>query len=789
MILRTSRASAAGLLSHQTLQPCREPPLSVLRTRDFLPHDTRCKSTSHKPPRFKRKPAHSPKPRRRESEYVPIDVSFLGEQGRVVLVPDRPHRVKKPQARVEPEELRGRSKDASRPLLLEEIEKKLSEDEEFDSELVNARIESYRSSCGPGDNLGPGEWDELRWKVESSFTGHQLTDYIKEVKGQASSSSLSPSATGETEIPDRGGKIRVTEWRPGTSRFLDTTAVDVSKRIAGARSLKGKQLLAERVLRECWRLGIEGEVGQLDVRLPSSHLSLLANSKHFSFGELANLHSAKIDLTHSLGLVRVTGSQYVCENITEVIRDTTVRIQEEDVRLLPSVDNKLRGGYAFTPEFLDWTKKTYGVSFDRVSPYYGPQKILYLTENRQGMEDARRVLNLAVYSTNPEPIPFTTYIPASEPANIYSLSPEEHVSWFERQKVWFRWAMSSTQTLMSKPLHTPIFDQHQKKLPDELLKLLRKPSTESPGPSNAVNTHETITAAVGKSLFLHKPSIKANTVDASQLGKMGLPRTFTTDLPRVASFLRLLMPLEVPDQQRLHRIQLVPSAIHAGIFPSLDLEVSLQQKDEPSSSIVELVLHSAKATLSQNSVDYLLPENGLDLRFTRTLQHDLLSDESREASGPLVDAVHKCLSGVYATPRPRGTDVPLPSFLPLSVPKALLLAEEKSTSRKQADESTSEAEYMFLPINDRRGTLLHRYDFHDQRLNYSYYESGPFNPPRAMDLYLDIAFGNANGASPETEAAAVSDSEATGTLDKFRTFYGSACRLAFDLDAAWRSDV
>lgn len=782
MIPRTPRSSTAGLLSHQTLQPCRERPLSVLRTRAALPLDTRQKSTSHKPPRFRRKPARSPKPRKLESEHVPVDVSFLGEKGGVVLVPDRPRRqAKKSLERVEPEELRGRSKDDSRPLLLEEIEKKLSEDEEFDSELVNARIESYRSSYGPGDNLGSGEWNELRRKVESSFTGNQLADYIKEVKSQPTSSSsssslLTSSAIAETGIPDRDGKVRVTEWRPGTSRFLDASEGDVSKRIAGTRSLKGKQLLAERVLRECWRLGIEAEVGQLDVRLPPSYLSLLANSKHFSFGELANLHGAKIDLTHSLGLVRVTGSQYVCASVTEVIRDTTVRIQEEDVRLFPSVDNKLQGGYAFTPEFLDWSKKTYGVSFDRISPYYGPQKILYLTENRQGMEDARRVLNLAVYSTNPEPIPFTTYIPSSEPANIYSLSPEEHLSWFERQKSWFRWAMSSTQTLAPKPLHTPIFDQHQTKLPDELLKLLRKPSTESSGPCNAVRTHETITAAVGRSLFLHKPSLKTSTMNASQLGKMGLPRTFATDLPRVASFLRLLTPHEIPDQQRLHRIQLVPSAIHAGISPSLNLEVSLQQKDEPTSSIVELVLHSAKATISQNSVDYLLPENGLDLRFTRTLQHNLLSDKSREASGPLVDAVHKYLSSVYATQRPRGTDVPLPPFIPLPVPKTLLLAEDKFTS-----ESTSEAEYMFLPINDRRGTLLHRYDFHDQRLNYSYYESGPFNPPRAMDLYLDTTL-----ASPEPEAAAVSD---TDSLDKFRAFYGSACRLAFDLDAAWRSDV
>lgn len=710
-----------------------------------------------------------------------------------MVVPERRRRrTNLNPARFEPEELRGRSKEASRPLMLEEIEKKMEEEEGFDTELVYARIEGCRAPREVGDVIAAVEWEELRGRVEASFTGSQLAGYIKDNKGQSSPSSSSPSALlhlageGEGATPNspQSGKVKVGEWKPGTSKFLDNTAVVVSKRIAGNRLLKGKQFLAERVLRECWKLGVEGEVGQLDIRLSPSYLSLLSNSKHFSFGELANLHGAKIDLTHSLGLVRITGSQYVCQSITEVIHDTTMRLQDENVRFFPSVDNKLQGGHAFTPEFLDWIRKTYGVSFERISPYYGPQKILYLAENRQGMEEARRALNLAVYSTNSDPIPFSTYMSSSEPANIYSMNPEEHTSWFERQKAWFRWAMPATQTLVSKPLDAPFFERHQSRLSDEVLKLLRKPATENPSLNYGAGSHETITAAVGKSLFLHKPSLKVNTVDASQLGKMSLPRTFTTDLPRVASFLHLLMPHEIRDQQRLHRVNLVPSAIHAGIFPSLDLEVALEEKDESHTPNTELVVHSAKATMAQNSIDYLLPENGLDLRFTRTIQHDLLSEETREKTRCLIDAVQKRLSGIYVGERPPGTDIPLPSFIPLSIPEDLLpLAEQNpSSSRKKADESTTEAEYMFLPVNDRRGTLLHRYNFHDQRLNYSYYESGPFHPPRATDLYLDVALDKIKSGSSESDAT-------TETMDKFRSFYGTACRLAFELDAAWRSDV
>ena len=109
-------------------------------------------------------------------------------------------------------------------------------------------------------------------------------------------------------------RAKIAEWKPGTSTFVETASEgSFADRIASSRYLKGKRFSAEKILRDCWKLGLAGEVGQIDMYLPETSLSLLLNSEHFSFDELASLHEAKIDVTKSFGLIRITGRQHTCE--------------------------------------------------------------------------------------------------------------------------------------------------------------------------------------------------------------------------------------------------------------------------------------------------------------------------------------------------------------------------------------------------------------------------------------------------------------------------------------------
>ena len=161
---------------------------------------------------------------------------------------------------------------------------------------VDHAFETFRGIHRPNDTLIPVEWENLRSKLVSSFTYNQLSDYIAESRSKLS-----------------GTDENTGKWRPGTSMFLHTipegTRDDVTDRVATSRDLKGKSLMAEKILRNCWQLSIVNEVGQLDLRLPSASTVLLLNAEHFSFDEVASLHGSSIDITSSLGLVRITGKK------------------------------------------------------------------------------------------------------------------------------------------------------------------------------------------------------------------------------------------------------------------------------------------------------------------------------------------------------------------------------------------------------------------------------------------------------------------------------------------------
>lgn len=756
MFSRTSR-SPAGLLNTQT---CRDKPLSLISRRYDLfvrskTTNTNTPSNANDKPRRRREP-------KLKAQHVPIDVTFLGEQGGVVVVPERKKRQPKPALDIGPDRL---NEKGDVPFMLQEIE---DESVVLTGEIVNERIESLLAPHRHGEELDAVEFEKLRWRVQAAFTWYQLSDYIAEHKRSAE------------EFYGEGGGLhsrdggRNAEWRPGTPGFLEMGPVgqgSVADRVAATKSLKGKNLLAERILRDCWWLEVAGEAGQIDIRLPETTLSLLRNSEIFSFEEVASLNDAKIDITNSLGLVRITGSRVACESIREIIQDTTLRIREEDIELFPRVGNRFEGR-ALSSDFLDWVSRAYGVAFERASRE-APKKILYLAENRKGMENARRTLNLAIYSTNPDPLPFTSYFSATEPAKAYDFNLENNGNWFDRQKSWFRWAVPSTQAAGPSPLDTPLFDQHQTRLSDGLLKILRKPSPKYQLSKN-VDVHESVTAAVGRSLFLRKPTMNSEAIDATQLSKLSLPRSFTTDLPQIVSFLRQLQSHQDSEKQQLRRVLLVPSSVHANVFPQLDLEVSLVENPESRESKPELVVQNAKAIIAQNSVDYLLPENGLDLRFTRKMYCNLPEGLWQDSA----ESLKTTLRDSFIQERPNDSgDVPLRPFFQLSLPRNLL-----NKKYLTGGDDFISAEYMSLPLVDRRGTYLHRYGFENQRLNYSYYESGPFYPARATDLFLDMDL-------PSEGKVAKSEEALDELLQRFNAFYGSACKLAFELDTARRAEL
>lgn len=672
--------------------------------------------------------------KRKEASKVPIGVDSLGEPGEIFLVPPKDVKARRGRKHFERGGPIPQEGEGSLSSILDDLADEASI---ITPELVWKRLESLRT-YQPKQKLPTRNWEDLLSTVESSFTFVQLSEYLAQYNH------------GETTSDSNFGT-----WRPGTSVFLD------HGRRQGNQTKKSA--LVERILRECWQLSVMDEVGQLDLSLPPLHINLLLTANDFSFDEVASLHKSSIDITQSLGLVRITGPQTACESTFEVILDATTRIREEEVGF-----DFTTAGSRLSPSFIDWVCQTYSVAIDQ-QVMQAPAKILYLIENKKGAEDARRTLGLAAHDANPTPRPFSTYLSASEPANIYDYTPEASANWFDRQKSWFRWAMPAVQTTATETQPTPFFDGHQTRLSDELLKLLRnRPGAKSPSLGGSV-VHESVTVAVGRCLFGRKPAFDETVISASQLGKLSLPRTFVPDVPRIKPFLDSLSPINPEHGIPTHVVRLIPFPGSSCNLPELDVEFV----PIPANGLEELQgaidIKSVKFIIDTNSVDYLLPETGLDLRFTRTLYSQVSTDTTTDPAEyeELLNSIRQPLHDAFISQSGHCSSASLPAFGHMCLAKSSFQA--------------GPAEYMFPPFNDARGAAAQRYDFDGRQLSYRFYESGPFLAARSTEVSLDMNI-------PQDAMHSVEGESQDAVEQNFHSFYNAACDMAFRIHKARYAD-
>lgn len=687
-----------------------------------------------------------------EAGRFTLDVNTLGKPGQIVVVPSRRRRMLNRNRNKNPENESGGTISA----MLDELN---DENSPPSDKSVQERIDEVRGSYQLGQILPAADLKALWSKLASSFTYKQLSDFISEY--------------------NRSSVVEEQGWTWGSS-----SSKSQDKLFGKTKRFRGKSQAAETIVRDCWQLVADGERGQLEFRIPAQSISLLLHAEHFSFHELASLHGCGIDVTQSAGLVSLTGKRNDCESVHEIIIDATGRIREDDVGINSYIHGDANS-QVFTPDFLEWVNSTHGV-FVEHKAHRPPQKILYLAENKLGADNARRTLNLALSNTTSPLTPFSTYLPASELASAYSYKPEAHASWFEQQNSWFRWAMSSAQNAEAENLETPFFDKHQTRLSDELLKLLR---VTTPKAGLVTGLHESVTAVVGKCLFMQKPSFNDTAISPAQLGRLSLPRAFTNDIPLVSRFINSLMPIRPKNGAQLYRLRMCPTS-NTGSPPALEIEVAMN------SNLDGVDVHSVKAIRTTNSVDYLLPENGLDLRFTRTVSQDLLYKPTSDSELPqnssehlfpepfspqieaMLQSIKTSLQDSIVNGEASQGSLPLPVFCNITIPCDLVQqpASHKVESKK-LDESMAEnsvtVEYMFPPLSNIRGAVVQKYSFNGRQLDYRYYESGSLLASRTNEISLGMEI-------PQIDSAAENDQ--SEQLDhEFHSFYNTACDMAFKI--------
>ena len=748
-----------------------------LRRLPLIP--IRCQSSSSPVPPPPPPPRRSRSHRRRppqplESRQVQLPVDSLGEPGSVTVISStRPKSLSRTRKSRPAHQFQLNNKDlAGGPQSV--LETILDDLDEEVSTQTGTDIHDVIENLRPSDQtakLAPRHWESLRSTISTSFTHKQLSQYIAERK---------QSITGNEGTEDA--------WRPGTSPFWGANSsgnASYPTHTATSHGLTGKLLLAEHILRVCWQMSIINEIGQLDIRLSPMSMAVLLNSTHFSFDEVAELHASSIDVTSSLGLVRITGEQKACESMRDIIQDAVARIREADA-MISLVNISISPTSVFTRVFIDWVCQTYSVAIAQDSSSI-PTKIFYLAESMRDAEDARRTLNLALSEASQMPTPFSTYMPASEPANLY-VQTIQYASWLERSKTWFRWALSSAQTTSTEAQRTPFFDGHQTRLSDELLKLLRNDSEMvKKHSSSGVTLYESVTAAVGRCLFSLKQTLSDTdtAVNASQLGRSSMTRTFTTEVPSLAPFLESLS--QTKSTEGRPNLRLKPTSEFQGVVPELELEYVLHDADEKNSGPT-IEITSLKSILETSSVDYLLPENSVDLRFTRTVHRNITTeilDESpqyRQLIRSLEISLLRDLTSSFTASDP-WRSAPLPPFCKVSLPRGLLLSPEEETFGDAVWDpllqNNLDAEYMYPPLHDIRGATPQYYDMDGLELCYRFYESGPFLAGRRTEVALAVDI-------PQFDTTRHPDADGfqRSVEHHYHSFYTAACDMAFKVKSA-----
>ncbi|KLJ10351.1 hypothetical protein EMPG_14260 [Blastomyces silverae] len=801
-MFKTSSQNAAACLRCQ-FGPPRSPKAltTLLLSQAFGLRQTRYNSTT--PPNQpgetnpKLYPVLGVKKSRYQRHIARLDVKTLGEVGEVVILKERASRPKQMTvrkfSRILEKETDGDAPWDNPSELLKEVDK--TRLQLGGAKEVIENIEQIRGNREPGDKLDRNEWRKLRKILEDGFTAHQLTDYRKQFEPPASTSDQNDvSAT-----PHSG-------WRPGTSLFLEMdpeAQKQTASRIGSLGHMAGKIALAEMVLRDCWQLSVLGEIGQLDIHLAPQEIFMLLLPDISPLKDLAITYGAKIDVSRSLNLVRITANESACELVRQGVVEFFPRIISKTVDL-PSRGFVFHGrNRRFEERFFRSMQKSLNV-FCCKEQGTNQIKIYFVQEMEKDAEEAYRNIETAVSMTEEDQTLFCTYLSDTEPAVMYSVSYQEFLPWADRQRRWLRWMkpLSGAKTpsgTQSEPPPALVQKGHGsvcEKVCNELFKPPASSSWRSPGQPHI---REVVVASLGKSLFANQQSMKPGKMKFKSFSPT-VPRAFAANISNPISFLQRLSPLPNVGNSTFHRICLKPSAKNKTRLPPIELELDILLRYAGKRQFLVPILRKATAIVHRADIDVLLPETSLDLRFKKFTHYDLL--EGRKASAlsqaekqradisSISQVIQSMVSeDVYMQPR-------MPMSCELAIPRKLI-AKRSSAAATEGSQGSGEGEadfvtgtYMLPPIRYLRSARILRFNYKDLELSYSHVHMGPALPEHVIDMTISLGRDD-NELRPELcqpnthLSSAVANGKSEGSLQAaFEQFYAQACEMAFEQSAA-----
>lgn len=710
-----------------------------------------------------------------------LDVDSLGKPGQILLVP-----LRKRRRRTIKQQDDLTSDDNSNKVTSPVSDAFFGnfKSNEIDNNDYSAYLEELRAPYSPGDTVSREEYIELQAKVEEGFTLSQLSKYYNSFP-QRTTPSVSE---GDIEVNSNNNDINNDDeqWQATASREtseddgLSGAQNPKFRKTKKANSLR-KDILTERIIRDCWQLEVQDEMGSLKVNIPSQVISVILSSEQYSLEELAHSHNTKIEPFGSLNFIRVSGNRSACESVREIVKAYCAEIHTESFEQ-PLVNDKswLIDGKAAKSRFLESIARTFGIYINDPGRN-SVASAAYIAKDEDFVR-LKRDLELANSAQHAnEQISFCADVPSSASGFMKRISKKRRkvMGLFEREKPWARWVIPTSLQDYNEASLPPLFSQHKPTLSSEILKVLRENS-----PNNGQQGHEEkISAAIGQCLFRAPESLDSVTkINANQLGEHSFPRYFHGWLhPKGESLVRTrrIFPGD-RTQIRLHRFRMTPCDSNASRLPVLEVEISVPWFNDPKAKFPfsgpELL--SVKAIVQETSIDYLLPEVNYDIRFTRTLTQEIYGANGTEQPEALRNAILSPLNGVLSDaqqPFPPGCDVPIPTTM---------LHDILHNQNSSSSPDTIEGRYWFPGVQQALGTMVRTYEYSGERLCYSPNVKGSLES-KSDQLNLEM-FVN---TKPSYYARLQRRNNIDETLDltsntleqEFRAFYMTACQLAIEL--------
>ncbi|KAI9790337.1 MAG: hypothetical protein M1835_001011 [Candelina submexicana] len=628
-----------------------------------------------------------------------------------------------------------------------------AEKELISPEETNNNIDKHR----PADTkkvLRRSDFNDLAKELHDGFTFSQLSHYLEDLEFdenlRAVRSSLRPKHTEEPAILERSA------WTLGVTPFAGHKFD--SGRYNDSVDLTRKENLAIRVLRDGWDIKIKEEIesiGELELRLRPQKLSLLVNGHRAFLKDFAERYNAKIDVSKSRGVVRVTADQVTATTISRNINNIVSKVHrmELDLDPLQPLLRKVEGGL----------RNLRGSTRVKISELTGTELefsedgrkliIAYLGPSTSDAEDARRLFLASITSPMKNQPPITWDAEAREGSGaLCPPTAKLDLSWKDRQKTGSRWAFPSTPRSSEGPegeepaktmptliapssrvfqrVNDDLFKEPQNDFtavrlrPDQKKRnelqasstldfssLSADPSTTNRSTCNE-ESRQVCSALLGQILHEAQDDASARPVNAEGVSKL-LNRTMSTSISGALLVLKFLPLRRISESLHLRLLPSPWTSLGIGgmeAFPEMEIRVALRGKDK------RCFLQRVSAILGSEASDVMLPEKRADLRFRKDVTLDLMNVHEDKAIADFLAESHLDTLGTG--------QLRAPANLKLHVPRWIVrdngIKFSNTITTKNGIEEV-EMDYLFSGLEYRHSVII---EWERYELEYTTIEAG-----------------------------------------------------------------